>query len=120
MTTSRIRSKGSIEPSSRRPTERVTRNTRMKTMIVRRTRSTAASGQDGDRAVDGGDRLLGGVELDPVGTVADGRRVDLELQPDRQVVAGLQVGVAHDDASVARLHPLRLRVDRVLLHALEP
>src|SRR5689334_13360679 len=106
MTTSRMRSKGSIEPSSRRPTERVTKNTRMKTTMVRRTRSMAASGQDGDRAVHGGDRALRGVELDAVGAVADGRRVDLELQPDRQVVAGREVGVAHHDAAAARLHPL--------------
>src|SRR3954465_13622859 len=125
MTTSRIMSNGSIELSSRRPTARVTPKIKKKTKTGRKTRSMAGSrggplGQDGERAGEADDRLLGVVELDRVRTAPDVRRVDLELQPDAQHVAGLQRVVAqHDPPVAARLADGR-GLDRVDLHPLDP
>src|SRR3954447_7059519 len=99
MTTSRIRSKGSIELSSRRPTARVTRRIRKKTKVVRRTRSM--SGQHRDVGMDRHERLVGVVELDADRAGAGARRVDLVLQPDDEAVAGVEPVVAEDHLALA-------------------
>src|SRR3954454_12622612 len=120
MTTSRIMSNGSIELSSRRPTARVMTKISTKTKTVRKTRSMAHSGQDGDRGREADDRPLGVVELDRVRTAPDVRRVHLELEPDAQHVAGLQRVVAQHDAPVPAGLADGRRLDRVDLHPLDP
>src|SRR4051794_33773034 len=120
-----IRSNGSIEASSRRPTARVTSRISKKTNVVRRTRSIASGcsrplGQDGQGAVDAGDLDAAVVELDAVGAAPDVGGVDLEGEEDPQEVARRELVVAeHDAAGAARLAPRR-RLDRVDLHALQP
>src|SRR4051794_7303707 len=94
-TISRMKSNGSICPSSRRPAARVTTRMRKKTKTVRRTRSMG-SGHHGDRARDAGDRPLGVVELDREVAAAGLGGVDLELHPDRQGVAGGELAVGQD------------------------
>ena len=71
-------------------------------------------------AMDGGDLRLGVVELEAVGAVADVGRVDLELHPDDEPVAGVDAVVAEHDAPVAAGLADRRGLDRVELHALDP
>src|SRR3954454_16097213 len=117
MTTSRIRSNGSIELSSRRPTARVTSRIRKKTKVVRRTRSI--SGQHRDVGVDRHERRVGVVELDADRAGPDARRVDLELQPDDEPVAGVERVVAEDHLAVAARLADRLGLVGVELQLLE-
>src|SRR3954454_15632311 len=102
MTTSMIRSKGSRLLSSSRPTTRVRTKTRKKTTVARRTRSMAAplrERRQGSR--DGGQRRCLGVELHARVRAADVRRVRLQLDPDLELVARLELVVAEDHPAVA-------------------
>src|SRR5436190_13975531 len=119
--TSRMRSNGSSDESSRRPTIRVSMNTKKNAIVARITMSISrASREDGDRPVDREQLRLAVVELDCLRTVADVRRVDLELDELDVGAAGGNVAEVEDDPAVAAAFVDRLWVHAVDLHALDP
>src|SRR3954469_5173370 len=97
ITTRRMRSNGSMELSSRRPTARVTTRMTTKTTVGRRTRSTA-SGQGRQVAADAGDRRVAVVEAQAPAAPPGGGRIDLELQPERPRLAAADGVVGEDEA----------------------
>src|SRR3954451_3151775 len=96
-----MRSKGSRLLSSRRPATRVISSSSRKPSMARRTRSISASREDRHGALKTDELPRALVELEVLVAAAHVGRVDLELQPDRQVVVLLQRPVAEHQASVA-------------------
>src|SRR5215216_7349317 len=103
MTTSRMRSKGSMLASSRRPTARVTTRMRKKTTAARRTRSMPhlTQGRTMTVLIHARERPRLVVERDRNVLAAHGRRIDLRLEIDHQRVAGNEPIVAQDQALAA-------------------
>src|SRR5919109_3785779 len=86
-TTRRMRSNGSIELSSRRPTTRVSSRRKKNATAQRRAMSTAL-GEHGHGAGHGEDGLSGVRQRDALRATAYVRRIDLELQVDDERVSG--------------------------------
>src|SRR3954464_14524122 len=106
MTTSRMRSKGSIWLSSRRPTARVMTRIRKKTKMVRRTTSMADQGKTVMSRSMAAIHVSASSSSRPqergaVGAVRGVRGVDLDVQPDDEPLAGVDGVVAEDQAPVA-------------------
>src|SRR5919204_4462139 len=119
---STIRSTRSIAPSddsSRRPTMRMTNDTKAKRTMPRRTMSMG-SGQYGDRAVEGEEAGIA-VEERHVGAAApDVGRKHLELHVQPICVAGREAAEVELEPAVAARLRRRRRLDRVDAHPLEP
>src|SRR4051812_17700250 len=113
MTTSMIRSNGSRLFSSRRPTTRVSTKIKKKTSVARITMSMAPPLRERRQGPgNGGQRRGLVVELDGHVGAPDVRRVGLQLDPELELVAAVELVVAeHEPAVTARL-ALGLRLDR--------
>src|SRR6266699_6658555 len=69
--------------------------------------------EDGDLAVDGEKELLAVVQLDTLRPPTDVRRVDLERDPEREVLPGLDLAEAEVELAVGRVFVQRRRRESV-------
>src|SRR5918995_488567 len=118
-TTSRIRSKGSSERSSRRPMSRVTRKTKRKAKNALTTMSMS-SGPDHHVTLRCREQLGVVVEPDVLTLPTQVVRVDLELQVDGDRIARRHVAEVERELPVAARFAYRGRFDRVDVHRLQP
>src|SRR5512133_82469 len=100
MTTSRIRSKGSIEDSSRFPATRVTRKMKRKMTVARIGRSIG-SGEARELACDRGHDRVAVIQLAALGAAPPRHRSDLVLEPQSQRLPRAEGVVVERDPAVA-------------------
>ena len=115
--TSRIRSNGSSDESSRRPTARVSSQTKRNATIARKTRSIR---EDRHGAVDVEERRLTVEQLDVLRPMADVGRVDLEVEEEDVLRARGDVAELEDELAVAARLADRRGLERVERDPLDP
>ena len=114
ITTSRIRSNGSSDESSRRPMTRSSTKMKTNAAVARRKMPYLLLGEMVDGAADGGERLVTVAELDALVSAPERRRVDLELDVDGHGPSRREGREPERDALA-----LARRLDRVGLHGVD-